>query len=250
MPKVTLKVLRDFANFWWGDRGLSAFLLFLFVTLFIGPFLHSTLLSWLTALLFSLLLVSGVAYISTRRSWRLLAGAVALAAIILWGLREIYPTTAIFAISKLVTLLFLSCLTLVLAVRVFGGKGEVTADRVRGAIALYLLFGVVWSVLYQLLAALLSGSFSLAGGMGTTLGERDGDLTYFSFVTLTTLGYGDITPVHPLARMFVVLEALVGQLYPATLLARLVSLEITARQKPEREEISPRYETGGDGGVS
>jgi hypothetical protein len=62
--------------------------------------------------------------------------------------------------------------------------------------------------------------------------EHKENLTYFSFVTLTTLGYGDIAAVHPVARMFVVFEALVGQLYPATLLARLVSLEISNRGAP------------------
>jgi hypothetical protein len=61
--------------------------------------------------------------------------------------------------------------------------------------------------------------------------EIQSTLTYFSFVTMTTLGYGDVVPVSPLARVFVIFEALIGQLYPATLLARLVSLEITGHQK-------------------
>jgi len=233
MRQQFLTTLRGFVNFWWGDKGLSSFLLLLFVTLFIGPFFHSHLLAWLTAIFFSLLLVSGVAYISTRRSYRLFAAAVALVAIVLWGMKEIYPTTLIVACSKLFTLLFLICLILVLTVRVFGGDEKVTADRVRGAVALYLLFGVTWSVLYHLLDVLLPGSFSLAAEAGTPLTEHEGDLTYLSFVTLTTLGFGDITPIHPVARMFVVLEGLVGQLYPATLLARLVSLEIGGRRRSQ-----------------
>ena len=52
---------------------------------------------------------------------------------------------------------------------------------------------------------------------------------YFSFVTLTTLGYGDTVPVHPVARSLAIAEALVGQLYPAILIGRLVSLQISAR---------------------
>ena len=56
-------------------------------------------------------------------------------------------------------------------------------------------------------------------------------LLYFSFSTLTTLGYGDIVPLHPLARNLANLEAVIGQLYPATLLARLVSLEIEHRRQ-------------------
>jgi hypothetical protein len=61
--------------------------------------------------------------------------------------------------------------------------------------------------------------------------ERQQILTYFSFVTLTTVGYGDITPTHDITRMFAIMEALCGQLYPATLLARLVSLEVMNREK-------------------
>jgi Ion channel len=57
------------------------------------------------------------------------------------------------------------------------------------------------------------------------------DLTYFSFVTLTTVGYGDILPVQPLARSLCTLEAIIGQLYPATLLARLVTLELEDRSR-------------------
>jgi hypothetical protein len=57
------------------------------------------------------------------------------------------------------------------------------------------------------------------------------DLTYLSFVTLTTIGYGDILPVHPIARSLCTLEAIIGQLYPATLLARLVTLELEDRRQ-------------------
>ncbi|MGC1091761.1 MAG: potassium channel family protein [Pseudolabrys sp.] len=56
-------------------------------------------------------------------------------------------------------------------------------------------------------------------------------LIYFSFVTLTTVGYGDIVPIHPVARSLCNLESIIGQLYPATLLARMVSLEIEARRR-------------------
>jgi len=60
-------------------------------------------------------------------------------------------------------------------------------------------------------------------------------LVYFSFVTLTTVGYGDITPVHPIVRSLSNLEALVGQLYPAILIGRLVAMELSARQSNSRE---------------
>jgi hypothetical protein len=112
--------------------------------------------------------------------------------------------------------------------------GPVTRHRVRGAIAAYLLIGITWTYIYMSIALLINGAFSFPSS--TTVGpdgpELQSTLAYYSFVTLTTLGYGDVVPIHPVARMFAILEALVGMLYPATLLARLVSLEIMYRHAP------------------
>jgi hypothetical protein len=111
----------------------------------------------------------------------------------------------------------------VILARAFAG-GPVTMHRIQGAIAGYLLLGLTWANLYELLALRLPGAFSGAEFAGTTY-----RWVYFSFVTLTTVGYGDVIPIHPLARSFANLEALTGQLYPAILLARLVSLEVQTR---------------------
>jgi len=103
------------------------------------------------------------------------------------------------------------------------GPGKITYHRVIGAILLYLTIGVVFMALYTLVGALAPGSFS-----GLKVHDRVSlppDLVYFSFTTLTTVGFGDIVPVHPFARSLSNLEAILGQLYPATLLARMVSLE-------------------------
>ena len=106
------------------------------------------------------------------------------------------------------------------------GPGKITYHRVIGAIFLYLTIGVVFVALYTLVAALAPGAFT-----GISVHDRVSlppDLVYFSFATLTTLGYGDIVPMHSFARSLSNLEAVLGQLYPATLLARLVSLEMGA----------------------
>ena len=102
------------------------------------------------------------------------------------------------------------------------GPGRVTYHRIVGAIMLYLTIGLVFVALYTLVGAYAPNAFS-----GTTITARvslPSDLVYFSFTTLTTLGYGDIMPVHPIARSLSNVEAIIGQVYPATLLARLVSL--------------------------
>jgi hypothetical protein len=105
--------------------------------------------------------------------------------------------------------------------------GPVTAHRIRGAIVIYLLLAVMWAFTYQVVALTIPHAFRLPEGM--TAGDPDAlrrELIYFSVVTLTTTGYGDIIAVHPVARTLVMLEALVGQLYPAIVLAWLVSLAI------------------------
>jgi hypothetical protein len=102
------------------------------------------------------------------------------------------------------------------------GPGRITYHRIVGAIMLYLTIGLVFVALYSMVGAYSPNAFT-----GTTITARvslPSDLVYFSFTTLTTLGYGDIMPVHPIARSLSNVEAIIGQVYPATLLARLVSL--------------------------
>ena len=94
-------------------------------------------------------------------------------------------------------------------------------DVICGAVAVYLLLGVVWAVWYRLIETLAPNSFSIAGA-GGSLGWND--YLYFSFVTLTTLGYGDVLPVSPIARIWATLEAVAGVLYIALLISRLVNL--------------------------
>jgi hypothetical protein len=100
-----------------------------------------------------------------------------------------------------------------------------------GAVAAYLILGVIWSLAYHLIALRMPEAFSIQGAFAP--GDSEAlrlHLFYFSFVTLTTLGYGDIVAVHPMVRMLVILEAVAGQLFPAILIARLVSLHIQSTQ--------------------
>jgi len=87
----------------------------------------------------------------------------------------------------------------------------------------YLLLGLLWAVWYDSIEVLQPGSFGVSAQKGEASLPQ---LAYFSFTTLTTLGFGDIVPLRSLARSLVMLEALVGQLFPVILIARLVTLEI------------------------
>ena len=101
---------------------------------------------------------------------------------------------------------------------------EVTMDVIMAAVCVYLLMAFFWSSTFSVLEYFQPGSFQLAERTGSAFQ----DFTYFSFVTLTTLGYGDIVPLTPQAKTLASVEAVMGQIYIATLVARLVAIH-TAR---------------------
>jgi hypothetical protein len=104
--------------------------------------------------------------------------------------------------------------------------GAVTRHQIQGAVAAYLLLGFAWAAAYEFLSLRDPAAFTgLAGAAGSPW-------TYYSLVTLTTMGYGDITPVSPAARSLAVAEALTGQMYIAILISRLVALSMTRRDNP------------------
>ncbi len=119
--------------------------------------------------------------------------------------------------------------------------GRVTMDKIYGAICVYLLLGMLWANLYGILEIAQPGSFSFPEhtSVGTLVEQSDyrdleHELTYYSYVTLTTLGYGDITPVTHRARQLSWLEALFGQLFIAITIARLVASQLVySRQDDE-----------------
>ena len=107
----------------------------------------------------------------------------------------------------------------------FGEK--LNLNRLLGAVCVYLLLGALWSTLYSSLHQVSPESFS--GAVSTEAGA--GQWVYYSFVTLTTLGYGDILPVSPAARALAYAEAIIGVFYMAVLVAMLVSAYAADRQK-------------------
>ena len=108
--------------------------------------------------------------------------------------------------------------------------GDITRHRVLGAVALYLGLGMAFAGAYRLCWELVPGSLANVSP-GTEPLQAYSSILYFSFVTLTSVGYGDIVPVQPFTRALSNVEAIIGQLYPATLLARLVTLELERRRR-------------------
>ncbi|HTV28485.1 MAG TPA: ion channel [Xanthobacteraceae bacterium] len=144
-----------------------------------------------------------------------------------------YPSVLTEWLSAGGRLLGISALSVVIAKAVFG-PGQVTLHRVQGAIVLYFNFGLFFFTLYQLVHILVADSFAGLPATGSEHGSGAA-LLYFSFSTLTTAGFGDVKPLYPIARNLANLEAVIGQLFPATLLARLVSLEIAHSRNPKHD---------------
>ncbi len=112
--------------------------------------------------------------------------------------------------------------------------GEINGNKILGAICLYLLMGLIWAIIYTLVELSFANSFgNLNSNQWFILFP---DFVYFSFVTITTLGFGDIAPQLPLARFLVYLEAIVGQFYLAILVASLVGASMSSLTKHHEHE--------------
>ena len=131
-------------------------------------------------------------------------------------------------ISILFTIALLGVLTYRIIKRVFD-KGDVTTEKLVGAVIIYLLIGVIWGNAYVALSIINENSFHF-NNPPANLFKLHKELIYYSFITLTTVGFGDITALTPMAKSFTILEACIGVLFPNILIARLVSLEIMHSQ--------------------
>ncbi|MBC2736361.1 MAG: two pore domain potassium channel family protein [Desulfobacteraceae bacterium] len=196
-------------------------LMTLLLLLLIYPFLEHFQLVGLTYLLnvfTTIILISSVHAVSESRRQLVLALSIIVPAIVLgWG-RELFQfemSQVGATIMQIIAFGFIAYNILGYALR----GGRVDAEKVAAAVCVYLLLGVVWQELYVLVDILIPGSFNAEALSGR-------DFLYYSFITLSTLGYGDITPANGPAQALAYTEALVGQLYLTILVARLVGLYI------------------------
>jgi lysylphosphatidylglycerol synthetase-like protein (DUF2156 family) len=115
---------------------------------------------------------------------------------------------------------------------------QASGDALFGAVCGYLLLGIIWGLLYSAVETAAPGSFRApappsADGAGASAPPDRGTLSYYSFITLATVGYGDVTPVTPLARTLAWLEAVTGQFYLAVLVAGLVGFKVTQAMRKD-----------------
>ena len=152
---------------------------------------------------------------------------LAMAMLISLWLQYFYQSNLIFAIGRICGILLFIMVIINTLAFIFKSE-DVTIEVIYAAILVYLLMALMWSFVYVLLELINSASFNVA--MSLEQGSQMWSI-YYSFVTITTLGYGDITPANELASSFSILEAVVGQLYLVVVVARLVGMHVSGKSR-------------------
>ena len=177
--------------------------------------------------LFTLLLLSGLYAVGDGKRALVVAAVFAGPALVLAWAGRFTANTALGGIGALLLAGFL-VFTATQILKFIVRARRVTSELIFGAVSVYLMMGVVGALLFAVLDLWSPGSLRMPGGAGSAVDDATqfSAVAYYSFVTLTTLGYGDITPVSRLARSLSTMEAVTGQLYLAVLVARVVGLQI------------------------
>ena len=199
---------------------LIALALFIFFAPFVEEIIGGDL---IVAILLSLVLISAVFAVASRRSTLIIALVLAIPALVGRWINYFQPELvppAIFLTAGLALIAFVVANLLRFILR----APSVNADVLCASISAYLMLGVLWTVAYWLVDQLNQEAFSFNTTTGTKETMSGSTAFYFSFITLSTVGYGDITPVSKVARMLAATEAITGLLYVAVLISRLVSL--------------------------
>jgi hypothetical protein len=209
---------KSFWQFWAQEKSLSILLVILVVQIFIIiPLGEHTLFGKIIFLVFIIfLLITGSFLFVKNTTWRIIL-IIILTLPVLLGSDIFFHSQSWEISNNLAIALYCIFLGAIVLLRTFS-KGQFTIHRIQGGILVYLLISLVFALLYESVY-LLQGDASFKG---LSVADRK-EFMYFSLVTLTTVGYGDITPAVVIARSLANFEALIGQLYPAILIAGIVT---------------------------
>jgi len=184
---------------------------------------------------FSILLLAVLSVVFEQRRHRRIAFSFGLLALVgVWISRGFSTPTHQFLLvgAHMAAAVFFVFALLGILRGVFAKR--VSGDAIFGAACGYLLLGIIWSLLYSAVESLFPGSLHLAateGSISQPMQIDRGMFNYYSFITLATVGYGDVTPTSPVARTLACAEAVVGQFYLAVLVAGLVGFKVTEKKK-------------------
>lgn len=190
-------------------------------------------------LLFSVVLLTAVVSACHRHKTLSVGIALVIAMLSLNATGYLFESQSVFIVHNVLVIAFFTFASYHVLCAVLYDR-EVTLDTIVGAVCLYLLAGLVWTYLYSTVLLLDTSAFRMQTVTEATGASPFGNvgfqaLVYLSFVTMTTLGYGDITPVSNPARTACFLQAVFGQFFLAVLVARLVALYIAAATSSQKD---------------
>lgn len=218
-------------NIWENDRGFVWMLVIAVLSLITsqlseGVFFEGKLMVRAGFFLFTIIAVRSSSLSSIRKSigYAIASTLLLIAITMLWS--EPPWLILVYTIAATIYMLFV----MILVVNQIFAGGAITVNKILGGVATYIIIGQLWASFYITIYILDNASFQHGGEL---IGHVDAlkQLSYFSFVTLTTIGYGDIIATGTIARILAMLEGLIGQLFPAIFIAKLVSLQIEDSRK-------------------
>ena len=220
----------DLNEFWSSHLGLTLVTLSLTVLVFVITPLREAGLPgrlFFDLVVVTLMILGTLAIDHSRMAKAFAIGIVVISAVVL-GAGRVHPTPVLHLWGSalvIVTLLLYVRIVLIVMFR----KGPLTWGRIQGGFCVYLLIGMLWASAFQFLEQLHPGCFYFTSAP-RDIDQLTSKLTYFSFATLTTVG-STIAPLDPFARSLTIAEAVVGQLFPATLIGALVAMALRTGAK-------------------
>jgi hypothetical protein len=223
-----------------GSKGKYFYLLIsIVILLLLYPFLeYGDVREALLSILSSVVAITGIYAVSYNKRDLFIALLLGVPTIT-FELIDIFGVELPHAVIVVFALLFYLFTLTTIVSHVFRDE-EVTGDTIYGAICVYLLMGVTWTAIFILIEILQPGSYYINPPNNPDHILNWFDFLYYSYATLTTLGYGEITPISSHARSFAVLETIVGQLFLTILVARLVGLHLTRSTRRESQDLRRR----------
>ena len=179
-----------------------------------------------------LMLLLSIKSLNSEKTWMSAVYAMIVVFVLLTALGKVFEHQMNVYLTLLILLMFFIGSFSVAARQVLL-VGDIDGNKIIGSLSLYMLLGLIWAVIYLIL--LVMDPTALSGVEVANWKENFSRVAYYSFVTLTTLGYGDILPTNHIAEFFVYLEAIIGVFYMAIIVSSLISLRLSALEK-EREE--------------
>ncbi len=217
------------ARFWTEERNLTWLLAALILDTFIlnplvSVFTTEKAVATMNSLVFVAILVFGLFTLTRHKVIQIALTVIIALVTAVRFTRLVFGGNGLLVWEIVLSMMSLVAFLVILLINVYQGR-PVTRHRIRGAVGAYLLIAIIFAFGYFLIDFLIPGAFHFPVTVPRNIDTQlMGTFYYFSISTLTTLGYGDIIPAHPFARTLAMSEALVGQLYPVLLIARLVTL--------------------------